>query len=457
MFRLLVWETRHLLRGGQAWLIGLGLLVASLVAIWAGERRLAEHAREIAALPGHYATQMERIARDFTPEGEAGYVSYYTFYPTHHAMPPLAGLSFGVRDLVPNVVWVRLLGLEGQLYESDLGNPLAQALGSLDLAFVWCALAPLALLVLCHDVRTRDRDHGRLPLLAVQDGSPAALFFARLAVRFAWVALIGGVVFALAAVWLGIPFDAPALSWVGVVWVHLACWAAIAGVIAALARTVAASLALALTTWTAAVVLLPALLNLVLVTVFPVTEGLELTVKQRQESHAAWDKPRAETMEKFFARNPDWSGTPPVQGRFAWRWYYAMQEMGDQSVATESENYRRNLRARQAVMTRVAWLAPSAYAQLALSASAGTDLDAHLAYLDRVRAFHAHLRHTFYPLFFAEAKITPADYAKFPRFDPAFDRGTASGPPLWPLLVLIAAGITAALLLLRRKTTLSPC
>jgi ABC-2 type transport system permease protein len=366
-------------------------------------------------------------------------------------MSPLAGLSFGVRDIVPNVVWVRLLGIEGQLYESNLGNPLVQALGSLDLAFVWCALAPLALLVLSHDVLTRDRDGGHLPLIAIQGGSLVSLTLVRLGIRAAVIAFTAAIVFGIANVWLKIPFDREALSWLGAVWAHLACWTGITAVIAVSARTVAASLAVALTTWTTAVVLVPALLNLALVTAFPVKEGLELTVRQRQESHAAWDKPRAETMEKFFAHNPDWSGTPPVTGRFAWRWYYAMQQVGDESVAVESENYRRNLRARQTAITRFAWLVPAAYAQLLLSSRAGTDLDAHLDYLDRVRAFHAELRRTFYPLFFAEATITPADYAAFPRYNSEVTP-TADGPPLWPLLGLAVTGLCLALFILNRTS-----
>jgi ABC-2 type transport system permease protein len=447
--QLLLWEFRHLLRTGQAWFVCLGLVLASVLAIWAGDRHLAEHREEVAALPGQYTAQMERIAREFSPTGEAGYVSYYTFYPTHHPMTPLAGLSFGVRDIVPNVVWVRLLGIEGQLYESDLGNPLVQALGSLDLAFVWSALAPLALLVLCHDVLTRDRDAGRLTLIVMQGGSLPALFLARLMVRFLILALTATLVFSLAITWLQIPLESAALGWLGGVWAHLACWTGVAAVIAIFAKSVTSSLAIALTTWTAGVVLVPALLNLALVTLFPVKEGLELTVRQRQESHAAWDKPRAETMEKFFVHNPDWSGTPPVQGRFAWRWYYAMQQVGDESVAEESARYRENLRRRQAALTRLAWIAPSAYAQLVLSARAGTDLDAHLDYLDRVRAFHAHLRRTFYPLFFAEASITPADYARFPKYDASVPP-LAHGPSVWPLLALAAAGCTAALFRIKR-------
>lgn len=449
LLSLVRWEIRHLARSGQArWVCG-SLLVAGLLAVWLGGLRLGAHRAEIAALPGHYAAQMARIAPEFTPKGEAGYVSYYTFYPTHHPLPPLGALTNGVRDLVPGVIWVRLLGLEGQLYEADIGNPLLQALGGFDLAFVWCALVPLALLVLAHDTLSRERDHGRLALLAAQSTSIAKVVLVRLGVRAIAVGLAGTAAFAAGVAWLRIPLDAAALGWLGAAWAHLFCWAGLAALVIAFARSVAGSLATALTLWVLAVVLVPALLNLALVAAHPVREGLELSVRQRQESHAAWDKPRAETMEKFFAHNPDWQGTPPVTGRFAWRWYYAMQEMGDRSVATESRAYRGNLRARQAALARLAWFAPAAYAQLALSARAGTDLDAHLAYLDRVRAFHDELKRYFNPLFFAETSITPADYAAFPRYQ-AVAEPLPSAPPLSPLLGLGALALAASTVALRR-------
>lgn len=449
--RLCRWEIRHLLRDGQAWLVCGALFAAGLLALWTGERRLARHHAEIAGLPAHYATQMAGIAKQFSPEGEAGYVAYYTFFPTHHPLTPLAGLAVGVRDIVPNVTWVRLLGLEGQLYEADLGNPVLQALGNFDFAFVLCALAPLALLVLAHDALTRERDRGRFPLLLAQGGSAGPLLAARVTIRALAVGLTCTLVFGLACARLHIPLTAEALGWLAATWSYLAAWAGLVAWIAAATRTPTASLAGTLTLWITQVVLLPALLNLALATALPVREGLELTVRQRQESHAAWDKPRAETMEKFFVHNPDWSGTPPVTGRFAWKWYYAMQQTGDESVAAESAAYRENLRARQRITARLAWLAPAAYAQLLFSQRAGSDLDAHLAYLDRVRTFHADLRAYFYPMVFADRNLTPADYAAFPQFRPNVPPPTAP-LPLWPLLILAAGSAALAARHLRGPT-----
>lgn len=447
---LLQWETRRLLRTRSTWAAVLGLLAAGALALWSGRATMRAQTAAINALPAHYAAQMERVATHFHDGGEAGYVAYYTFFPTYHALPPLAPLAVGVRDVAPNVLWVRLLGLEGQIYESDLGNPAIQALGGFDLAFVIVALAPLALLVLTHDALTRDRAAGRLPLLAAQAGSLTTLLAVRVGLR---ALVIGLTVTALAVFGAGV--TAPLGSWLGATWAILACWTGLAALVAAAARTPAASLATALTAWVTLVVLAPALVNLGLTAAFPVTEGLELTVRQRQEIHGGWDKEKDATFEKFRAHNPDWTGEP-VTGRFAWRWYYAMHQVGDESVATESLAYRANLRARTARLARWGWLVPPAYGQLLLAARAGTDLDAHLDYLEHVRAFHAQLRDYFYPMVFAtpERTLQPADFAAFPRFEPTLDP-RSSGPstrPLW----LLAVGLGGlALVIVHRRPVLA--
>jgi len=456
-FRLLLgWELCRLIRARSVWLVWLGLVVAGALALWAGHRAAAAQRAAIAGLPGHYAAQMERIAAQFHEGGDAGYIAYYTFFPTYHAPPPLAPLAVGVRDVAPTVIWVRLLGLEGQIHESDLGNPALQALGGFDLAFVVVALAPLALLVLTHDALTRDRAAGRLPLLAAQAGSLAAL----LAVRVGLRAIGTGIVvsgLAFAGVAGGLSNVAADLGpWLVAVWAGLAAWTGIAALVAALARTPATSLAAALTAWVSFAVLLPALLNVALATAFPVPEGLELTVRQRQEIHSGWDKPKDATFAKFYQQNPDWSGAPPVTGRFAWRWYYAMHQVGDEAVAASSQAYRANLRARAARLAQWAWLVPPAYGQLLLAQRAGTDLEAHLDYVERVRAFHAGMRAYFYPLTFAtpERVLQPADYADFPRFDPALPP-RAAGPSTAPLWALGAATAALALVLVHRRPVLA--
>ena len=264
--RLFIWELRRLLRTGTA-RAALGLLfVAGLLALAAADREIDRQAREITSLDAHYASALAVVADHHSPRAHAGEIAYYTFFPTHHAAPALAKLSLGLRDLVPAAVWVRLLGLEGQLYTSAIGNPAVQALGPFDLAFVVCALAPLALLLLAHDLLSRDRDHGLLPLALTQAASLPRLFTARLLVRAAAVAAVCVALWVIALLWLALPLNLTAFAWLTDALLHLACWTAIAGLIAATCRSLSASLATAGTVWVGAVVVLPALLNLAVAT-----------------------------------------------------------------------------------------------------------------------------------------------------------------------------------------------
>ena len=69
-------------------------------------------------------------------------------------MIPPSALAFaarGVRDDLPWKHRIRMLALEGQIYETDAGNPELSRIGKLDFAFVAAFLLPLLLILLLHD------------------------------------------------------------------------------------------------------------------------------------------------------------------------------------------------------------------------------------------------------------------------------------------------------------------
>ena len=77
--------------------------------------------------------------------------------------------------LIGAVILLGALAFDGTLSPVDGGL--------LVVAFVLCALAPLALLVLAHDALTCERDRGRFPLLLAQGGSAGPLLAARVTIR----------------------------------------------------------------------------------------------------------------------------------------------------------------------------------------------------------------------------------------------------------------------------------
>ena len=417
-FRLVVWELRRSTRLKGTWIVLISLLVAGLVSIHLGRSFWTAQQREISQLPAQYDAQMQRLSVRYNAGGEAGYYAYYTSFPTWQTPSPLAALSFGVREVVPMVTWVRLLGLEPQLYNSPISNPRIQTLGSFDLAFVYTLLAPLALLLLSHDVLSRDVARGSLGMISLQSGGLLRVLAARMT---AALLLTFGCVWLLALcalLWpgLGIRAGEQALKWLGHSALYLLFWTILATVVASRARSEAASIGGAFGCWIVFTVLLPSLVNLALSTLIPVPQGLELTVRQRQAMHSTWDEPRQPNFERFLKWQDQWPYSRVVPEEFTWTWYYAMHELADRSVADLAGEYVQRLRLRRVWTERIAWLIPPVLLQLQLSSLASTDLESHLVHLDRVRSFHQQLKRHFFPLVASNQVLLPTDTAHFPRF-----------------------------------------
>ncbi|EJL32018.1 Protein of unknown function (DUF3526), partial [Caulobacter sp. AP07] len=416
------------------------LLVLSAVAVGAG---LSATARQNALIDRVAAAQ----ARDFAaaeaqygkPGGEAGYAAYYTFHLTKDRPSSLAFAAMGQRDIQPHVLRVRLLGLQAQLYETETVNPELALPGPFDFAFVLIYLAPLAVIVLMHDLVSGEREAGRLRLLSALPTPPGQLWLRRAGLRLGLVllALLGPfLVGALVA--RAPPWGVATLSLVAVLYV--AFWAGLGLVVGAWGRRSAFNAATLVGCWIVLVLLVPALANAALSRAIPVGRGVDLTLAQREAVHHAWDVPRQAVMGPFVAKHPEWKDKARVGGRFHWKWYYAMHEMGDDSVAGQVAAYRASLAARQAWTERLGWLSPAAAAQSLVHRVADSDLQAHLAYQDSVTAFHRRLQDFYYPYLFNEQPFVRKDFAAAPVYAP---RGSSSSTPVVPLLALLVLSLGA--------------
>lgn len=391
------------------------------------QRIAAAHAREAASVAEHYKDG-----------GDAGYAAYQTPHLTSNPAGPLAFAAIGQRDVQPFALRVRLLGLHGQLYESENINPQQAAAGRFDAAFVLVYLAPLFIIMLTHDLVTAERESGRLRLLAALPLAPAAPWRLRLALRFglllaATLLPLGGF-----AVYAGGSAGGIVLLLGGVA-LYLAFWFGLSTWIAAKVRSSAASAAALLACFVLLTLVLPALLNAAIVRQIPTAKGAQLALAQRQEVHQGWDLPKEETFAKFFRTHPEWRGTPPVTGRFHWKWYYAMHQAGDDAVAPAAQALRADQLARANWTERAGMLLAPVNLQVLLHRLAGTDLDAQLAYQDRIAAFHAQLRRFYYPYIFNERKFGAADFAATPAYQ------AAAAPPQLPPLAIGGLALLAVL------------
>ena len=436
----LQYELHLLLRSRVSLIALLLLLILSAAAVGVG---LSATARQNAVIDRVAAAQRQDLAgvaaQYGKPDSEAGYAAYYTFHLTSDRPSKLAFAAIGQRDIQPYVLRVRLLGLQAQLHETEALNPELALPGAFDFAFVLIYLAPLAVIVLMHDLVSGEREAGRLRLLSAMPATPGGLWLGRSALRMALVllALIGPLL--VGAIIAQAPAAGVSLL-VLVAALYVVFWTGLGLLVGAWGRRSAFNAAALVGCWIVLVLLTPALANAVLSRAIPVGRGVDLTLAQREAVHRAWDVPKSAVMTPFVAKHPEWASSPPVEGRFHWKWYYAMHEMGDDSVAGQFADYRASLAARQAWTERLGWLSPTAAAQSLVHRIADSDLTAHLAYQDSVAAFHRQLQAFYYPYLFNERPFQRADFDRLPAYQPRLDTGSVAIVPLLALTVL-AGGI----------------
>lgn len=449
--RTLIADCRLLVRSRFSVAALLLLLILTSLAVAAGLSTVARQNATIDRVAiAHQRDAAATIAEYGKPDSDAGYAAYYTFHLTSDRPSDLAFAALGQRDIQPYVLRVRLLGLQAQLYESEIINPELALPGPFDFTFVLIYLAPLIVIALMHDMVTGEREAGRLRLLASLPSRPGGLWLRRSGLRYGLVLLallaplaIGGVIAGASITGLVI------LSLIAAL--YLAFWFGLSLLVAARGKTSAGTATALVGCWIVLTLLIPTAANAVITRAIPVVRSVDLTLAQREAVHHAWDIPKDEVMHTFFAKRPEWRDTPPVTGRFHWKWYYAMHEMGDDSVAPQLAEYRKALAERQAWTARMGWLSPAAAVQTLAHRIADTDLEAHLAYQDSVAVFHERLRVFYYPYLFEERPFDRADFAAIPTYDARAGTRSLNILSLIALAVLAAFGVAAGMITARRN------
>jgi ABC-2 type transport system permease protein len=414
MCRILLLESKLLIRGRGVAIGVAALLIAGVCALGHGRTVIDRQHEALAETPRLQQEEHRRILGPLDPAANAGDQLYYLAFHTVREPSAWAPLAVGQRDVHAFNLKVRILALHGQLYDTDLGNPLLATLGQFDLAFVLVVLAPLLVIAFTFGAYSDEVTDGTWTLVRSQPTNPRAALAIRYLLRTAavWLALLG--LYGLATLWLGLPLDATwwliALATAG----YVALWTAASMVVAAFRRSSDFNLLALLGLWVLWTALGPALAHVAAAARYPLPEALELTVLQRQGYHAAWDEPLSAVMDAFYQRYPEWRATDVPKDRYSNGWYYAMQQRGDDAAGEAAARYRQALEARDGWVDGVSWFFPPAAFHRLLTRAAGTDLQGYLAYLDSVAAYHESLKRHFFPVVFSNATVAAVDWSAAP-------------------------------------------
>ncbi len=414
MFRHMTREIRFLAkdRGALFWL--LLAFTLSVIAVSFGVTEVREQRETIAALIKEDASDRANALKG---QEEWGSAAYYAFHFTYAPPSDFAFAAMGQRDSSPWKHRIRMLALEGQIHEADTRNANFGLVGRFDFAFLIASVAPLLLILLLYDLRAAERTSRRHDLLVATAGYSLAIWFPRAFVRIAaltillllplWsAALIEGTSLTITLQASGIAMAALLIWWIIVEWVN----------------RIDASPSILLTSliglWLALAIIVPAISKAVIETNNPVPDGGEILLLQRETVNGAWDLPKDATMKPFIAQHPELRDYAKIDGPWAWKWYYAFQQVGDQKVAPLAQQYRKARLERDRQADLAAFLSPTSFAERAFEKLAGTDTRAMIVYEDAVRGFHSELRAFYYPLMFPEAQYNPALLNNLPNYVP---------------------------------------
>ncbi|MEL7486441.1 MAG: DUF3526 domain-containing protein [Pseudomonadota bacterium] len=388
-----------------------GALLLSTLAVWTGVNEVAEQRADIRALlKADAAERADAIAG----QSDYGGAAYYTFHLTYDSPSNLAFAALGSRDVYPWKHRIRMLALEGQIYETDAGNPALAGAGRFDYAFVVALLAPLLVVLLLYDVRAGERAAGRHDLLAATGGDQ--IWLARTSARCAALFIAIATPFMIGAAVSSTPISSVFII-LALTALHIVLWSAIAYAIARMPITGPTAATTLAGVWLTVSFIVPAIGELAIDQSIPSPEGGDIALQQREAVNDAWDLPKEATMTAFVARHPQWADAARIEQPFEWKWYYAFQQVGDQTVEDLSRDYRSAIQRRYDAAGGAAFASPPIFIMRAFTRLAETDAPAALAYEARVRAFHGRLRAFYYPLLFTDADYVPSLFQELPRYE----------------------------------------
>ena len=393
-------EFRFMLRDKAVWVWLALAFVFSVTAVTLGMSEISQQRSELAELHRFDKIERDVVLSDQTDWGSA---AYYTFHLTSDPPSDFAFAAIGQRDVSPWKHRIRMLALEGQIYETDSNNPDFALIGRFDFAFVATLLAPLLVILLLFDLRSGEQAGGRLRLIEASATNPKTLWRMRAALRVGCLAVALCLPLIIGALLSGTSIVTLLFCILALI-LYFIFWAWLTMVLTPAIRTGAYNLTVMLGVWLLIGAIIPATLAQTIESAVPLPDGGDIVLTQREAVNDAWDLPKEATYDPFMARHPDWANYTAwnADDGFEWKWYYAFQQVGDQTVEPLSLAYREGRRKRDHLALWSSVISPATAMQRSLEHLAKTDMKAAMDYEQSVREFHTELRNWHYPRLFKD-------------------------------------------------------
>jgi ABC-2 type transport system permease protein len=388
------------------------LLISGLISLEIGSRFL-EKVEQVSIKTALY--QQESIQRNVSYfNKEMGSLMYYLKFGLENKVPNLAGLSIGQRDIFPTIQSVSIRNLEEQRFSTDITNPLYQLLGNMDFSFVLIYFFPLVIISFGFNLISEEKEGGTWSLVRSQAVSPMTFLRYKMGIRVISVLAVLIVLLAAGKFYLHIPMNLPFLSFIVISVCYVLFWFGLTWLVISFQKNSSTNAQTLLICWVILNLILPAGINIIQRWLYPIPEAMTTVIQNREGYHSQWDKPLKPTLEKFYARYPQYSSfSHPKESDFTWLWYFAMQQQGDEESSTDVRELKNKLGQRLELSKVVSWIIPTVHTQIALNSIGLSDQGNYLNYLSALEDFHEELKLYFFPRIFQDSAVLEEDWSKF--------------------------------------------
>ncbi|TCD25549.1 DUF3526 domain-containing protein [Pedobacter psychrodurus] len=437
-------EFKLFFRNSSSWIGIIVLLITGFAGLYFGKTFIAD---QQAVIEKAAMLQKKNTLSNIDHFGkDIGLLFYHNKFSLANAPNAWAAFANGQRDINPYLISVTMLGLEGQLYDTDINNPVSLLLGNMDLSFVFIFLFPLVIIAFNYNLLSEQKESGLWSLLRAQTNQSFQVIWQKFLVRVAVIFTVALLLLFVAILYLHLPVDFTFFSVTALLMLYLAFWFAVSFFIISLAKSSNFNASALVAVWVLICIIIPASLNLFLSRKYPMPEALQHVINQREGYHEKWDMAKEVTMKPFFEHYPELKQYPfPQEKTFSWFWYYAMQQMGDDQAMASRLAIENKLAVRQRFTNTLALFFPTIQTQLGINNMAGSDLSTHLDFQQAVRKYHEQIRLHFYPSIFLNKVVGSTDIKdyKLEKYTPQ------QRPSVWvnllsiSILTVILIGTTA--------------
>ena len=405
--RLLI---KQFLRSGIA-IAGISLLLLSgIISLFIGKSYLEKQRDKIEATAVYQQQHIDRNVQ--YGHSEMGLLLYYLRFAYVNSINPLNGLSIGQRDVNLGIQQVTIRNLIEKKYDSDLNNPASMVMGNLDFSFVLIYLFPLLIITFTYNLLSEEKEEGTWRLINIQSNAAKKVLLQKWWIRSAFVTGTLLLLYLLAIPILSIPINASYLAMIAEGVLYILFWFIACAMVVGWQKNSATNAVSLLSIWLLLTIVAPAVINSLITTKYPVPEAMATVVANREGYHDKWDRPKEETMGRFYAHYPQFQQYRLPAEDFNWLWYYAMQQMGDDDAAEHSVAMRNKLLLREKLSNTVGYFIPTLHTQLQYSLLAQSGLKNQVQFLDSTTAFHEKKRLYFYPKIFKKLPVLQEDWRK---------------------------------------------